>query len=228
MKFKLVTLLFVLMGMGTYAQTVINSDFAKLYDEFRLKKTMFDIGNNTLNNIKGSPYMDDEFKEGEVVTIHNKTMKGLLLRYNIYNDVMEIKVEDKEYNIPAENLVERVIIDGRSYDYLIFNKGGSSIQGYLELLYNEKLKLYCKHGSFFKEPEDPKPFCDPKPGEFERKSLLFLLKKDERISAFKNKKEFFEMFPKHEKELKNFIKKHKTKFNKCDDLIKLVEYCDSL
>lgn len=57
---------------------------------------------------------------------------------------------------------------------------------------------------------------------------VFWIKKNETWENFSTEKQFLKIFPEHERELKDFIKREKIKIRSRDDIIKLGNYCNEL
>ena len=99
------------------------------------------------NEIKGSPYLNDDFVKGTIVEKGKKRSKDAFLRYNVLYNIMEIKTSlssNDIVTIPNKKILEYQI-DNKSYVY--FNeipvKGNNSIDGYLVKLFsNENASIF--------------------------------------------------------------------------------------
>src|SRR5665648_995617 len=101
-------LLFVLTN-SLNAQTMLNG----LMDNYRFKK-MSD-GGNILNDLKmsdiqGTPYLEEEFSNGKIITSEGTTYDGIPLRYNAYSDDLEFQKGEDTYNIDPKIIIRLSLI----------------------------------------------------------------------------------------------------------------------
>ena len=67
----------------------------------------------------------------------------------------------------------------------------------------------------------------PQNVEVERVPVYWILT-DKTLEQFTTEKQFLKIFPDHQSELKNYIKKEKVSFRKQDDIVKLSYYCNEI
>ena len=81
----------------------------------------------------------------------------------------------------------------------------------------------------YKQPEEAGAYKDPEPAKFIRKPNVYFIRIGQ-DAALKvgSKKDLINLFPEHQKELADFIKKNKIKTTKVESLRKLVQYYNSL
>ena len=174
--------------------------------------------------------MDNVFRKGEIRMVSGDVYKNVLLRYNIFNDIMEASAEGKRYELSKE-LVKSVELGEKQFEYLQYLIGKTEGSGYLELLKGNGIKLYCHYSKKFKESEPQKALeSAPKPPEFVNQPTQFLLLREGDTMAIgvKNKKMLVEYFSDHQNEISAFVKDHKIKYNNPEDLKKLLSFYNSL
>lgn len=85
------------------------------------------------NSIAGSPYLSENFTASSTPGFPDK----FIARYNIYKDIIEVKVQDKIYNIPKNEQFQEITIDNTRLK-LLQNKY------YIELYKQDKVSLLKK------------------------------------------------------------------------------------
>lgn len=215
---------------ASYLSRSITNDLIHEIERINRSKTPEELNEYFLNNIEGTPYLNNEFEKGEVITVDGDILKGVLLRYNIFNNKMEVKEKEILYEL-SDELIERIKIEDKIFDYLPFQLNKKEYVGYLELIQDGEWKLYCRYTKKFKEAQPQKAMQD-KPGhaQFRNLPLVYILKNDEVETAegFRNKKELLNIFTDHKNEIQYYIKSHKLKHNNPEDLKDLLTYLDSL
>ncbi len=132
--------------------------------------------------IQGSPYLDELYKVGN--TIVNGKEVRLLMRYNAYNDQIELK--DRKQN--AFNLLKRKDLeahfDGKRYVYWAYIEDGVKKQGYFNPLNTGKTVLYFKPKKVFVQAEKPDNGYDTfDPPVYKDVSGYYLQKGDQPLEA---------------------------------------------
>lgn len=214
----------------SYIDRSVVHDLIHELERVNRSKTPEELNEAFLNSIEGTPFQNNEFLNGKVLTIDDKNIDGVLLRYNIYNNKMEAKVNATLFEL-SENLVKRIIIEDRTFDYLPYQFAQKEDSGYLELIRDGESKLYCRHSKKFIDAQPQKAMQDkPSPAAFRDLPVVYLLQKNEssEVIGFRNKKELLSLFPTYKNEMQTFIKKNKLKHNRQDDLKKLLNYYDTL
>ena len=184
------------------------------------------------NNFKGSPYENNKYVSGLLVDELNNKKTKVYLRYNIYNDQIEMKTDIYH---PAEAVLREAdiscVMNGLSYHFLTFtNDRGSKIDGYLVLLFKGKnYSLYKRLTSKFtpKEEEIDNSYRKAKKASFSLK-VSYYIKQGNNISYLPyKKKKLLKNYPELNKNLKTYINKTHPNLKKKDDLIGLVRYLDT-
>jgi hypothetical protein len=187
-------------------------------------------GNLYFSNINGSPYEQDTFAQGKAVSKKLNNSMVCFLRYNIYNDIIEIKDDNSAVGL-IKSLHIYAIISGTEYhyeDFIDVNKKSS--EGYFILLSKGSIiTLYLRKTKTFKEAvkaessyykDEKATFIDSQSYYFKKHSVL--------IPLSHKKKELLQLFPKNEKDLNHYFKKHKVDAKSEEDMVKLFSYLDSI
>jgi len=229
MKLSSVFLLLILFSTITIGQEPISPEMKKLWDDFKFSKFVNGEHLNIEPNYKGSPYKEFDEKKCTPILLNEQKIEGLTIRYNIYQDQMELKREGVYYVIPRQREFAAFQLAEHYFKYLIFSENNQINRGNLEVLAEGKCTLYKRFNIFLASPQAPKPYQDAKPAEFKRKAANYFVGVHEKIPIkIKNNKDFIELLPEHQDKISHFIKKNKIKIREEDDFIKLVEYYNSL
>lgn len=215
---------------ASYVSRSIANNLIHEIDRINRSKTPEEISEEILKNIEGTPFMNDQFIAGEVKTADGQIINGVLLRYDVYNNKMEVKVKVSLFELTDE-LISAISIEGKTFHYLPFQMEKKMSKGYLELIQDGEWNLYCQYRKKFKIAQPQKAMQEkPTPASFKDLPEVYLLKQkgsDEAI-GFKNRKELLNVFPQNRDKLQDYLKDQKLKCNNPEDLKKLLTYYESL
>lgn len=221
-------ILFLFVSVFVNAQEV----YVKTVEDFySLKMIQGELFGQKMNfgDIKGTPYLNDEFIEGDVVSTSNTKYVGIPLRYNCYSDQMEFKGEDGKPIAVENSIVKSVIIDGKEFIYSAYSNGNKIHRSYFEIIKAGDISLLKKYETRFNEAQPAKAYQDPVPAMFKETIPQYYFKqgKSEALKITKAK-EFLKMLPEHQDKMHKYLKENKLKMNNEDDLIKLFDHYNTL
>jgi hypothetical protein len=216
-------------GQYNYAQTKIN--------ELNTVENSNDGSSINLSEVDGSPYENASFQAG---TVSNKKLgdsKSLYFRYNVFNNIIEMKenMADNYAVAMIKSLDIYVTMNNREYHYEIYSndKNNETDEGYFILVSKEEnVSIYLKKMKrFHDEKKATTPNHHDIPARFKDMEDTYYLKKNgERILfpiSTKSKKLLMQLSD-QETKIKIYLKTEKIKLNNEKDLIKLFKYYDSL
>lgn len=181
-----------------------------------------------LKSIKGSPYENDEFLMGRAMSDNLNISNPYFMRYNIYNDVIEIK--DKEQSVEMSKSSDvYALINDREYHYESYSdESGKLNKGYFILLYKgEQLALYARKTQRYKDVVKAKTsYHQDVPAAFVDSKDYTMKKEGQMEFLSRNKKELTRQFPSLEAKLKGYIKTNRINLNDDADMIRLFAYID--
>ena len=220
---NLIILLFIL-PVVSKAQQDISPAFRKLYQDFR--QLELQDWDEMKNKVNGSPYFYNEFKKASILSKTQPPFSEALVRYNILNDQMELKMDNRYFAIDKDTaLVYRVNIGEASFEIINIPHKGKPFS-YAEIIAHGNYSLYAKHKVSYRPGEEPKPFQDAKLPQFTRLiPELYLKTPDGKLEKIKNFKQVSELIPAKSEEINRFVKKEKLKFRNPEDqkaLFKLI------
>lgn len=184
------------------------------------------------NHLKGSPYEKNTFSFGHVTDeISNKSV-NLYLRYNIYNDEIELKASLQ----PNEKTIALLkkhdiscVINGRFYKYASFNNEKNKTKdGYLIEIYKGKnYNLYKRLTSTFTPKKIPKnSYSQIELATFDTK-VTYYLQKGNSITYLSNKKKILLREFNNNFAAKNILRNKGSKLKKENDFLQFVKSLDT-
>ena len=218
---KTIFLLFVILfasGNILHAQSLY--EIREAMDFFKMNKISSGDYKQMLSesDIQGSPFLNDEFIKGTVYTYQKVQFNDIPLRFNVYNNNLEfLTPQEKILAMAAPEIVEKAIFGDYTMSYIPYIPGKKIRKGFLRIIVT------------YKQPEEAGAYKDPEPAKFIRKPNVYFIRIGQ-DAALKvgSKKDLINLFPEHQKELADFIKKNKIKTTKVESLRKLVQYYNSL
>jgi len=172
-------------------------------------------------DISGSPYLDKKFYEAKVSDDYEK----ISVRYNSYKDEVEFQKDGSPLVLPKETKFSRIEI-GSPKQTIVLLETNDDLSGYFFELVNGKNSLYKKIRTKFVDfVPAPNGYTSDKPATFKMLDPVYYIKTEKGfIKKPKNQKDIVEQFPDKKENLATFFKSNKIKFDKEEDLIKLVNF----
>jgi hypothetical protein len=200
------------------------SNLRSFYDEFRRSK--YEQSFNEKKDINGSPWEKPEFVPGEIYTSGNKHYSGIPLRYNIYSNQIEFrKPEGGIFEIDPPEIIDSLFIGESYYIFYPYVAGSKTQKSYFKVLTKGSPMLLLRMNVILKEAEPPGAYKEAVPASFVRmQDDFYLAAYPSDANKFSGKKELLELLGSHKEELELFIKQNKLKFNRQDDMIKLLKF----
>jgi len=223
----LLTIVILVTMQGLKAQTI--QGLKEFYNEF--KSSQFQQGNLFRGSeIEGSPHEKSDFILGVVVTKSNLNYENIPLRFNIYSDEMEFKSDDgTTLSLSPPDFIDFIVIGEEKYIYTPYAIGNKLLRGYFKVMAEGKACLLVKQNIKLKEAELPQAYKDAQPASFVRTPDDFYIRMEQReATRVSNKKELTGLLIDKTKEMDDFLKKNKTRFNRLEDMQKLVNYYNTL
>ena len=184
----------------------------------------------TEKDIKGSPFLNDEFVEGSIYTVQKIQYIEVPLRYNIYNDNLEFKTPTEEIQeLATPEIVERAVLGEIQMTYSPYLYANKTKKGFFIILEEGKISLYAKPEITYKPATEPAAYKEPEPPKFIKKSDEYYLRVGTgEAKLISNKKDLIAAFADNQDKIESFISKNKIKTNKPEDLKEVVKYYNSL
>jgi hypothetical protein len=177
------------------------------------------------NDIEGCPYLSKEFIKGEILTYDSTLYTDIDLRYDAYNETMQIHYKDEILILDNTINIIYVKIQNQYFYNFFYYDNNKIINAYFKLLVDDSCSLFARYKVKFYEKEESNGFNKPKPARFSKIYCSYYIKckKDITPLPVKNKKQFLNNIADNG-EMEAFINKEKLKFNNEDDLVKIINH----
>lgn len=177
--------------------------------------------NLSYSDIQGSPY----YSKGYIVAKFSGSNESAPARYNSYNDEVEFMKEDKPYVLPKNENFSTVTFT-TTKETLVRLETNDELSGYFFELVNGKNILYKKvKTKFIDAVVAVNSYATDRPAVFKALDPIYYIKTENGfIKNPKNKKEIIDQFADKKEALNTFFKENKIKFDKEEDLKKLVTF----
>ena len=186
-----------------------------------------DLFENRKDEIKGSPYLFDEWYLGEIKTKIGSVYPNVKVKYAAYSDQLFFLTESGD---------ERAIAREKVHYFQFNDENGKSYlfehipyHGFLQKITTQSdIILYKKIEKEIKAAPQNNGYnaSTGKDEFFER--IVYYVKADKQVVPVDGKKEFLALFPQNEADLSKYIKKNKIKFKKDEKMIALIKYTESI
>lgn len=230
MRFLYLPLLMMFINVNLYAQTTY--EILQAVDFFNINKLESGDWKRILteSDIEGSPYLDDEFVEGSVFMTSKVQFVGLPLRYNIFNDQVEFRTEDETVQVlSVPEVIEKVEFGQTTLEYSVYSNLNKIKRGFFVVLEKGKATLYSRPRVNFEDAKKAAAYSDAKPPRFiKRPDEYYIRLGKEPAELIARKKDLEGLFTDHEKEMLEFLNNNKINTNRPEDLVKVVQYYNSL
>lgn len=179
----------------------------------------------TYDEIQGTPYVDKIFTEANFITSEKDKIETAPARYNAYSDQIEFKKGDEILALFSENPFTRVEFPLTNHVLVRLNID-SEVKGYFYEIVGGKNSLYKKVKAKFNDfVPAANSYAMDRPANFNILNPIYYIKTDKGfIKNPRNKKDMIEQMPEKKEALDKFFKENKIKFDKEEDLKKLVTF----
>ncbi len=228
---KLITLQIILfictLGWGQHVMVTMH----KPHDLEVFMKTSKDYQElqKNQNEVKGSPYLAEEF-ERSLVLLNRTWYKDIALKYDMYNDCFEVKFETGIRVIdPIKNNIDTIKHRGEVFVRIILDPGNTKSVSYLSLLGEwENYRLYKQYKVRLNPATPTDGYNEAKPAEFHGTSPGYYISKNNEFSEINGIKNFAEVYDTEVKTVKRFLKDNGYKLSVEQELVSAAAYFANL
>jgi hypothetical protein len=182
-----------------------------------------------LENVEGSPYLNDDFIKGSVFTKSKTEFVGIPLRFNVFNDEIEFKTDDGAVMaLAGPETIEKIEFGDFKIVYLPYREANRIKKGFFIVIEEGKASLFARPMVSFQEAKAPGAYQNAEPAKFIRGSdEYYIMMERQPAQLIQKKQDMTDAFAGHIKELESFIKENKIRPNKPENLRELVKYYNS-
>ncbi len=195
----------------------------------RLTEGLYTNQNLKLSDIKGTPYLTEDFVPGKLSTTDGLINENIPLRYNAYSDDLEFKKGNEIYIVDPKSIVKKAEFGGTVFGYSSYLYGGKILTGFFKILAEGKARLMARYVIVFLDKEEQKAYAEPKPARFDEARKEYYISIDEDpAKLFTSKKGLLDLLGDKKKEVENYFSKNKLTAKGEEQYIKIVSYYNSL
>lgn len=232
MKFYLIFFLSLVTSFNFFAQTQRIHFLEKAILD-KTERRMFDDNSKEiyLHEIEGSPYLEKEFVSGFIYNDSQKQYYGFQLRYNVYNDEIEIhNIEDNSVSALLKNPDYSCTMHNRHFKYIQFNTTNAiGADGYFIELNKGKMKLLMKYNCKYSSGKPSlNSIVESIPPSFKISKKYYVQEDDSIILLPTRKKKILELFDNYDNEVDSYIKKNKLNVKEERDITRIISYYNSI
>lgn len=195
-----------------------------------LKSTSLYVA-NSYEDVYGNPYVDEEFREGEILFKDSSIYKGIGMRLNHNNDQIEFQQDGQILAIPNPEDLISVSFGNHLFTFEKYIKGKKTLTSFFEVLVSGKINLLYHRESIVKREQLPPTEMSGKNyRDYFRTVKDYYIKKEGEPAflVYKTPKSILKALPDKKIELKKYIDQNKLKIKKEEDLKALIEYYNSI
>ena len=177
-------------------------------------------------NLKGTPYLAEDFQPGTMKTRRGTVMEDLALRLDIFQNELQMRKANNREIIIDKKTVDEFTIQIGSNKRTFRNVAGK----YFEVVYEGPITILAEKKKKFEKASLGDHYSQQDYDEYTdiRDTFFLQIQGGELIEVKKSKKEFVKTYPVHQNEVKALIDEQKLKPNRREDLIKIVAYSNNL
>jgi len=182
--------------------------------------------------ITGTPYVFEEFKQGNIFYSNKLRVDGKLLNYDCYNDRLEYSAGNSIYLLNSNQIDYFEIFPGQDGSVLFKQVFVEKLkkQVFMQVLYNDNSILYKRHFREFREADYGGAYSqDRRYDEFHDRESYYLKTDDNELHMLRSsKKSALEIMEDQREELEKYIKKEKPNLKTEAGMVQLIRFYDSL
>lgn len=178
--------------------------------------------------IQGSPYLNPDWKMGQI-WLEGDSLPGIFsMRYNVYGNEMQFIVGNDTFAITNPFVVSSIVLDNREFKYLAFDHNGNDNMAYFEVIAEGKYRLLALHKTILNQGKEPLTPYHPQTqnDQFLYVKTYFLQTPDEPnpVKVKDSKKFWATHLHENRTELNAFIRENRIRISRESDLVKLINW----
>lgn len=235
-KNKLILLLLLLLiPLDQHGQQIPEdyTDEPKFIDMLELGRNILITYNMGYDEVRGTPYLFEEFHNGSLYFTNRTKISGLKINYDCINREILFEWEGKNYSIGRNDIEYFTISTDQTDSILLFKRiflPQAREQEYLEILYDARSYLFKRYLKDFQEAEVKSPYQVSRDyNEYINKVEYFVKLDGNDIQILKPKKKaVLKVFPDNNDSIEQFMKEEHINLKDETDLVRLIKFHDGL
>ncbi len=213
----------ILIGVVNVTCAQNNVEVVKSLQTFKAASLDYRQKDPDIRDVKGSPYLTEDFKEG-MILMGNTLYKGIPLRYNVYNDRFEARLQEGTIEIdPETNPIDTLYYNGLKFVRRFLQPGSNKIISNVAVIYNAgAVSLLKKYRIVFNPAANARAYTKARPAEFKVAKPYYYLARGEEQIMVRGVKSISEMLQADKKEVRSYITSNRIDI---DDEVGLIQIC---
>ncbi len=183
-------------------------------------------------NIEGSPFLNNNFADGVLITNDSIMYENVPLRYNIFKDEMEFLItpDDGPRIIGNPRNFLYFILDDRLFAYKAFMEKDRPVYKYFEIVRTGKCQVLKRKNVVYVEPQQSRGIVGSSPAKFEERRDSYYLQFGtlSPVEVNLRRRSILDAFDQKRDEIAAFVNDNNLSYRNPDDLIKMAEYYNRL
>ena len=176
--------------------------------------------------ISGDPFLISDWVMGTVADIDGKKFENVLLRYQAFDDVLIIKLDNKEFVI-SKKLAKSFTFSVGSKAYFFEKVTLERDFKYLEPIYKQTLSFYKQYKKVVTAKGNT--YNGGVKSSYTPAEAYFASDENKQVKEFKlNKKGVLALFPSYKGKIEAYLRKEKGKIKTEEDVKKVLKFIESI
>lgn len=223
MKIKCIVVLFVL-------SLTTQSAFSQLNNKVAVDRggSTLRVKSGTDQNVIGSPYLDDNWARGSVKFVNAKPAENVELKLDLLENILVLKGADGSENVFSEKISEftlNILGKERLFKSGFLDSKNNPIPSFFEVLYHGKTKFLSKEGKAVIESKAYNTNIITK--KIEETTEYYISKANNGVVLIRLNEKFILTYLANPSLVK-YVKDNQLNLKSKEDVIKLLQYYDSL
>lgn len=183
--------------------------------------------NKNFMDAEGSPLLWDEWLPGHIVFKNNQKLENISLRYNAFDNFLEVQYQGNEYVVLAVDYKEFSYTDNRTKQQMTYKNITLANKEVLPIeVLLESATVYGLHNyiNISRGSASGSGGLNPTKDKFQRNSMFCVIKDGELTKVNRNKKAILKALHDQDKVLENFMEDNNLDVKKDGDLAKLLTH----
>ena len=213
---------------GQTHSSMINRNLKQVNQQMNIVRTGGEA--YALEDVEGSPYLNNEFKNSLVSMKNGDTLSDAQLRFNIFMGNFEFRKQGTIYQLINGTDIREIEHQGRSFVYTPYHAAsGKRYESFLIRLVEGPCNIYKRPRVQFKGPQPAQTsFHNPKPPRFEKEDPLYFIRFSDQetpreIESLRRRR-FLDHFGERADKLKEYIKEQDIDLKEEEGLIRFIRY----
>lgn len=230
---KVVIIVFCFIGIYSATAQEYMNELNSMLENFRLSvfNNVHDLDSPTImDQYEGSPFLKNQWTVGSINLISGQSYR-FPMKYFVLGEQIWLKnPSDSIRSLNFTNQVREVQLDDHRFIYGSYIVNNKVKAGILEVLYQNKSKLYKLYVCTFVKGEKKSTYQEKEKDKFVMKeNIYYQMANMENASDLpRSKKDFFNIFGTQKTAVEKYFKENKLKMKEGKDLIKVFNYFDTL